>query len=66
MVAKPNLVPVTGAGEGHSSKDAAADWLKAAEQEVKSSEAHSQAVYAAAVSWSKDELKTRVHQYGNG
>ena len=65
MVAKPDLVPLTSGGQGRSSKDAAADWLKAAEAEVKSSDAHSQAVYAAAVSWPQDEVKTGMHCGGN-
>ncbi|KAK7103618.1 hypothetical protein V1264_018485 [Littorina saxatilis] len=64
MVAKHDLAPLAGAGKGRSSKDAAADWLKAAESEVKSSEAHSQAVYAAAASMagmSQEEYQKRVN-----
>ncbi|XP_076463897.1 uncharacterized protein LOC143296038 [Babylonia areolata] len=63
VLAKHDLAPIKGV-EGRSSKDAAADWLKAAEDEVKSSDAHSQAVYAAAASMagmSEEEYKKRVH-----
>nr|KAG5712787.1 hypothetical protein BaRGS_007384 [Batillaria attramentaria] len=63
MVAKHNLGPIQGVDKNRSSKDAAADWLSAAQQEVKSSDAHSQAVYAAAASMagmSEADYKKRV------
>ncbi|KAL8590290.1 hypothetical protein ACOMHN_006406 [Nucella lapillus] len=63
MVAKHDLAPIPGVKD-RSSKDAAADWLKAAEDEVTSSDAHSQAVYAAAASMagmSEEEYMKRVH-----
>lgn len=52
-----------GVAKSSNSRDAAAEWLKTAEGEVKSSDAHSQAVYAAAASMagmSEEEYKKRV------